>query len=68
MGIIKYLHSSRSSSLERNSGSGGGTILGPAQPFVADPNMPPLPLPNTAMQLEEARRRLEDDVRTKKQR
>lgn len=51
---------SRSNSLERNSCSG---TLGPAQPFVADPSMPPLPIPNTAIQLEEARRRLEDDVR-----
>jgi hypothetical protein len=32
----------------------------PSQPFVADPSMPPLPSPNTATQLEEARRRLED--------
>ncbi|XP_059476369.1 axin-1 isoform X2 [Neocloeon triangulifer] len=32
----------------------------PNQPFVADPSMPPLPSPNTATQLEEARRRLED--------
>nr|CAD7268050.1 unnamed protein product [Timema shepardi] len=49
---------SRSGSLERSSGavSWGGT--GPAQPFVADPCMPPLPLPHTPTQLEEARRRL----------
>ncbi|KAJ8933838.1 hypothetical protein NQ314_013760 [Rhamnusium bicolor] len=53
---------SRSSSLERNSCSGN---LGPAQPFVADPSMPPLPSPNIAIQLEEARRRLEDDVKTR---
>ncbi|KAG5888939.1 hypothetical protein JTB14_012198 [Gonioctena quinquepunctata] len=54
---------SRSSSLER--GSCGGA-LGPAQPFIADPSMPPLPSPNIAIQLEEARRRLlEDDVRTR---
>ncbi|CAG9857901.1 unnamed protein product [Phyllotreta striolata] len=50
---------SRSNSLERAS-------LVPAQPFMADPNMPPLPLPNTAVQLEEARRRLlEEDQRTR---
>ncbi|XP_022905117.1 axin isoform X2 [Onthophagus taurus] len=56
-------HGSRSSSLERATAAGS---LGPAQPFVADPNMPPLPIPNTAVQLEEARRRLlEEDVRTK---
>lgn len=53
---------SRSNSLERNSGAGN---LVPAQPFVADPSMPPLPSPNIAIQLEEARRRLEDDVRTR---
>ncbi|KAK4874438.1 hypothetical protein RN001_013798 [Aquatica leii] len=52
---------SRSSSMERNSATNS---LGPAQPFVADPNMPPLTLPNTSIQLEEVRRRLEDDVRT----
>ncbi|XP_025829569.1 axin-1 isoform X2 [Agrilus planipennis] len=58
----KTYSGSRSSSLERGSVSGS---LGPAQPFVADPSMPPLPLPNTSIQLEEARRRLEDDVRTR---
>ncbi|GJQ72265.1 hypothetical protein Trydic_g3356 [Trypoxylus dichotomus] len=56
-------YGSRSSSLERSSAA---SSLGPAQPFVADPNMPPLPSPNTAIQLEEARRRLmEDDSRTR---
>lgn len=35
--------------------------VGPAQPFVADPSMPPLPQPHTATQLEEARRRLMDE-------
>lgn len=54
---------SRSGSLER--GSSGGA-WGPAQPFVADPSMPPLPHPHTATQLEEARRRLlEEDGRPK---
>ncbi|XP_057665598.1 axin-1 isoform X1 [Diorhabda carinulata] len=54
---------SRSSSLERSSGNAN---LVPAQPFIADPNMPPLPSPNTAIQLEEARRRLlEDDIRNR---
>ncbi|XP_031353608.1 axin isoform X2 [Photinus pyralis] len=57
----KAYSGSRSSSMERNSVANS---LVPAQPFVADPSMPPLPLPNTAIQLEEARRRLEDDVRT----
>lgn len=41
----------------------------PAQPFVADPSMPPLPSPHTATQLEEARRRLiEDEARSKQTR
>ncbi|KAG8280444.1 Axin-1 [Homalodisca vitripennis] len=41
----------------------------PAQPFVADPSMPPLPSPHTPTQLEEARRRLlEDELRTKQSR
>nr|CAD7441682.1 unnamed protein product [Timema bartmani] len=55
--VVPYT-GSRSGSLERSSGtvSWGGT--GPAQPFVADPCMPPLPLPHTPTQLEEARRRL----------
>lgn len=52
-------YGSRSNSLERNNAR-------PAQPFVADPNMPPPPHPNTAVQLEEARRRLmEDDQRSR---
>ncbi|KAF5293498.1 hypothetical protein FQA39_LY02983 [Lamprigera yunnana] len=57
----KAYSGSRSSSMERTN---AGNNLGPAQPFVADPNMPPLSLPNTSIQLEEVRRRLEDDVRT----
>lgn len=36
----------------------------PAQPFVADPSMPPLPSPHTATQLEEARRRLIEDTKS----
>ncbi|KAL3273078.1 hypothetical protein HHI36_014533 [Cryptolaemus montrouzieri] len=54
----KGFGTSRSNSLER-----GNTAesLGPAQPFIADPNMPPPPLPSTIIQLEEARRRLMDD-------
>lgn len=45
---------------------GGGGSCGhlrshqPAQPFVQDPAMPPLPPPNTLAQLEEACRRLEE--------
>lgn len=53
---------SRSSSLERSGTTCSGgerRVREPAQPFVADPNMPPLPPPHTATQLEEARRRLE---------
>ncbi|BET01889.1 Axis inhibition protein [Nesidiocoris tenuis] len=41
---------------------------GPAQPFVADPSMPPLGPPHTPTQLDEARRRLEDQVRCKQTR
>lgn len=45
-------YGSRSNSLERSE---------PAQPFIADPSMPPLPHPNTDIQLEEIRRRLTED-------
>ncbi|XP_066582059.1 axin-1-like isoform X2 [Prorops nasuta] len=55
-------YSSRSGSLERTSRETWGV---PAQPFVADPGMPPLPQPHTATQLEEARRRLMEEERTK---
>ncbi|XP_043479225.1 axin isoform X1 [Leptopilina heterotoma] len=55
------LYGSRSGSLERSNQD----MLAPAQPFVADPGMPPLPQPHTDTQLEEAKRRLlplmEDD-------
>ncbi|XP_033214760.1 axin-1 [Belonocnema kinseyi] len=44
----------RSESLERTN----QYMIEPAQPFVADPMMPPLPQPNTESQIEEARRRL----------
>lgn len=56
-------YGSRSGSLERTNRETWGV---PAQPFVADPGMPPLPQPHTATQLEEARRRLieEDRART----
>lgn len=54
---------------------GGGGSCGhlrshqPAQPFVQDPAMPPLPPPNTLSQLEEACRRLEEvSTKTTKQR
>lgn len=54
---------------------GGGGSCGhlrshqPAQPFIQDPAMPPLPPPNTLAQLEEACRRLEEvSTKTPKQR
>eukprot|EP00102_Acyrthosiphon_pisum_P021994 XP_016659204.1 PREDICTED: axin-1 isoform X3 [Acyrthosiphon pisum] len=45
--------------------SGSWTNHMPKQPFVADPNMPPPPFPNTDNQLIEAGRRLNDQM-TKK--
>uniref|UniRef100_A0A8C2ZZ77 Axin 2 (conductin, axil) n=1 Tax=Cyclopterus lumpus TaxID=8103 RepID=A0A8C2ZZ77_CYCLU len=54
---------------------GGGGSCGhlrshqPAQPFIQDPAMPPMPPPNTLAQLEEACRRLEEvSTKTTKQR
>ncbi|KAM6905260.1 axin-2 [Xenentodon cancila] len=54
---------------------GGGGSCGhlrnhqPAQPFIQDPAMPPLPPPNTLAQLEEACRRLEEaSIKPTKQR
>ncbi|XP_029365048.1 axin-2 [Echeneis naucrates] len=54
---------------------GGGGSCGhlrnhqPAQPFIQDPAMPPLPPPNTLAQLEEACRRLEEvSTKTARQR
>ncbi|KAM9393897.1 axin-2 [Pholidichthys leucotaenia] len=54
---------------------GGGGSCGhlrshqPAQPFIQDPAMPPLPPPNTLAQLEEACRRLEEvSIKTTRQR
>ncbi|XP_026668830.1 axin-2 isoform X2 [Ceratina calcarata] len=55
-------YGSRSGSLERTSRETWGV---PAQPFVADPGMPPLPQPHTATQLEEARRRLIEEDRAR---
>ncbi|XP_046734334.1 axin isoform X2 [Diprion similis] len=55
-------YGSRSGSLERTSRETWGV---PAQPFVADPGMPPLPQPHTATQLEEARRRLMEEDRAR---
>lgn len=42
--------------------SGSWTNHMPKQPFVADPNMPPPPFPNTDNQLIEAGRRLNDQM------
>ncbi|XP_014605318.1 PREDICTED: axin isoform X2 [Polistes canadensis] len=55
-------YGSRSGSLERTSRESWGV---PAQPFVADPGMPPLPQPHTATQLEEARRRLAEEEKVR---
>ena len=35
----------------------------PSHPFIQDPTMPPNPAPNPLTQLEEARRRLEEERR-----
>lgn len=43
--------------------AGAGVL--PNQPFVQDPSMPPLPQPNTTVQLEEVHRRLEAADHTK---
>lgn len=53
------------SSTQTHTWGGGGScghLRGhqPAQPFIQDPAMPPLPPPNTLAQLEEACRRLEE--------
>ncbi|XP_018056394.1 PREDICTED: axin isoform X3 [Atta colombica] len=51
-------YGSRSESLERPNREPWSMGV-PAQPFVADPGMPPPPLPHTEIQLEETRRRLQ---------
>ncbi|PSN42646.1 hypothetical protein C0J52_08695 [Blattella germanica] len=57
---------SATSPVATSGGACPGGAWGPAQPFVADPSMPPLPLPHTPTQLEEARRRLlEEEGRAK---
>ncbi|XP_038632962.1 axin-2 isoform X2 [Scyliorhinus canicula] len=38
----------------------------PSHPFIQDPAMPPLPPPNTLAQLEEARRRLQEEKKVSK--
>ncbi|XP_075231655.1 protein axin isoform X2 [Lycorma delicatula] len=67
---VAHSHShSRSGSLERTGSTTTSSGPAPAQPFVADPSMPPLPSPHTPTQLEEARRRLlEDELRSKQPR
>ncbi|KAF3700211.1 Axin-2 Axis inhibition protein 2 [Channa argus] len=63
-----------SSSTQTHTWGGGGSCghlrsYQPAQPFIQDPAMPPLPPPNTLAQLEEACRRLEEvSTKTTKQR
>lgn len=60
---MRYLGAGdRTMSMMSGGGSGRNNTL-PAQPFVADPSMPPLPLPHTDTQLEEARRRLIEEQR-----
>ncbi|KAL0131782.1 hypothetical protein PUN28_002969 [Cardiocondyla obscurior] len=53
-------YGSRSGSLERPNRETWGMGV-PAQPFVADPGMPPLTPPHTVIQLEETCRRLEEE-------
>lgn len=36
-------------------------VVQPSHPFIQDPTMPPNPAPNPLTQLEEARRRLEEE-------
>ena len=64
---VQYNNASRSGSLDR---SGLHTVLPPecqvtsalpGQPFIQDPSMPLMTPPNTTTQLEEAKRRLEDE-------
>ena len=70
------VYGSRSASLDRSLplmpapdfryGGSGGPVQ-PNQPILQDPSMPLLPGPNTTTQLEEARRRLEDQQAAEKQ-
>ncbi|XP_065342076.1 axin-1 isoform X2 [Cloeon dipterum] len=65
---------SRSGSQERSSAlltsfkKGATWCDAPKQPFVADPSMPPIDNPHTPTQLEEARRRLEDNLKAEEAR
>ncbi|XP_067859988.1 axin-2 isoform X4 [Heptranchias perlo] len=63
--------SSRGTAGERVSRQHGASshqrsIAQPCHPFIQDPAMPPLPPPNTLAQLEEARRRLEEEKKVSK--
>jgi len=62
---VGHLSGSRSGSQERCL-VGVGATAGQAQPFVTDPMMPLLPQPHTPTQLEEARRRLDEELTVKK--
>ncbi|XP_036151413.1 axin isoform X2 [Monomorium pharaonis] len=57
-------YGSRSGSLERPNRETWSMGV-PAQPFVADPGMPPLPPPHTVIQLEETCRRLMEENKTR---
>lgn len=67
--MLLYFISSDCANVDCGS-SGSWTNHMPKQPFVADPNMPPPPFPNTDNQLIEAGRRLNDQMakKTHKQR
>uniref|UniRef100_T1JHY6 Axin n=1 Tax=Strigamia maritima TaxID=126957 RepID=T1JHY6_STRMM len=66
---IRHRKSSSSSSLQNSQGKmkkpNWLEHSLPCQPLAQDPNMPMLPPPNTTAQLEEARRRLEDDTQAR---
>ncbi|XP_043278871.1 axin isoform X2 [Venturia canescens] len=61
-GSSRHGKSTRSGSLERTSREKSGICI---HPFVADPGMPPLPPPEPATQLDEAKRRLEEEERAR---
>lgn len=60
--LDRSLHSHMSTSV--SSDYGERSVL-PAQPMVQDPSMPLLNPPNPMTQLEEVKRRLEDDCKVK---
>uniref|UniRef100_A0A4W3KAW0 Axin 2 (conductin, axil) n=1 Tax=Callorhinchus milii TaxID=7868 RepID=A0A4W3KAW0_CALMI len=51
---------------QHGNGAHQRAVVLPCHPFIQDPAMPPLPPPNTLAQLEEARRRLEEDRKSSK--